>query len=411
MLEHLIQYGRYRKTNPAGDTLTFPLALTLRIKAADNGVAGTVVTLAYTITDRDVDQAESSHVVAVVPPGGGSRDETLLISYDGTNHQLNVGTAGLALNGPDEITQLGFEITYNDTQQINDSATNTDVAFGEQDEHRGNTVDILLMFEAANPNETSADKFLTVKAIVNGRQENNINLNYRASAYDFSDLQFGPNSGSAVSISNIQVYNWDDGGVSANAPFHSELYQMYLRRQQWLGLFQHPDEDYSRYTIDGGLILTDSDNTEFNIIEQLKAMNRTWQDSGSFTAAATDLSVPLPTDTTLSDFLFIEVTWHTGTGTANDNEHRDYTELGSIAAIINAVDDVLILGGRGRGADNYGIEIKTAAITGSSTSISMDIINLNDTSGATLPTGFTNYECKVFYRNICRVNPIEYVKS
>lgn len=113
---------------------------------------------------------------------------------------------------------------------------------------------------------------------------------------------------------------------------------------------------------------------------------RSTQDSQSFTAASS-VTVNLPASTTLSTFIIMEVTWHTGVGTATDNNNRNYTEMGFVPAIINATDDELILGGRGRGADNYGIEVTTAGVTGSSTSLTLDIINLNDTAGATLPAG------------------------
>lgn len=113
--------------------------------------------------------------------------------------------------------------------------------------------------------------------------------------------------------------------------------------------------------------------------------SRSWVESQAFAGVATELTVNLPTNTTLSDFVFVEITWHTGVGTATDNNNRNYTELGSIAAILNASDDELILGGRGRGADNYGIEINTSSVSDSDTSLLMDIINLNDGAGATLP--------------------------
>lgn len=116
------------------------------------------------------------------------------------------------------------------------------------------------------------------------------------------------------------------------------------------------------------------------------AAGRVWQDSQSFTAAAS-VTVTLPTPSTLSSFSFIEITWHTGVGTATDNNNRNYSELGSMAAIINASDAELILGGRGRGAENYGIEVDTTGLTGTETTLTMSIINLNDTAGAALPAG------------------------
>lgn len=113
---------------------------------------------------------------------------------------------------------------------------------------------------------------------------------------------------------------------------------------------------------------------------------RTTQDSQAFTAAAS-VVVTLPASTSLSDFIIMEVTWHTGVGTATDNDNRNYTEMGFVPAIINATDAELILGGRGRGADNFGIEVTTTGVTGATTSLTLDIINLNDVGGATLPAG------------------------
>lgn len=113
---------------------------------------------------------------------------------------------------------------------------------------------------------------------------------------------------------------------------------------------------------------------------------RTTQNAQSFTAASA-VTVSLPASTTLSDFIIMEVTWHTGVGTATDNNNRNYTEMGFVPAIINATDDELILGGRGRGADNYGIEVDTSTIAGTDTSILLTIINFNDQAGATLPAG------------------------
>lgn len=113
---------------------------------------------------------------------------------------------------------------------------------------------------------------------------------------------------------------------------------------------------------------------------------RTNQDAQTFTAAAS-VTITLPVGTTLSTFIIMEVTWHTGVGTATDNNNRNYSEIGYIPAIINATDSELILGGRGRGADNYGIEVTTTGLSGASTSLTLDIINLNDTGGAVLPAG------------------------
>ena len=113
---------------------------------------------------------------------------------------------------------------------------------------------------------------------------------------------------------------------------------------------------------------------------------RTTQNAQAFTPDSS-VTVTLPASTTLSSFIIMEVTWHTGVGTATDNNNRNYTEMGFVPAIINASDNELILGGRGRGADNYGIEVNTTSIAGTDTTIGLTIINFNDQAGATLPAG------------------------
>lgn len=309
------------ENNPAGTPITFPLAVTLLPKLIQGGNAGDQATVAYTITDRDVSQAQTSEVVNLDVPdgaGGGTRDETILIDYDGTNHRLTIGTAGISTNTTQDVAQIGFEATYNDSQQINDSSTNTDVAFGRQDEHRGQTVSIVLLIEATNPFETSADKQLMVKAVVDGYQENNIELNYRESAYDFSDLQFGPNSGDQIAISNIQVYDWNDGGQPVNAPTHAELYRMWQNRDRWFGLFRAPAEDYRDYTVNGGMILTDNDDSTVNVIDRIKALDTTvaglgsvgetvvYQSTGTGTTSGELVnSVALPADYATSQYVHL----------------------------------------------------------------------------------------------------------
>lgn len=256
------------ENNPSGDAISFPLALTLRPKLVEGGDAGTQATVAYTITDRDTNQAESTVVVALNVPGTATtRDETLKLSYNGTTHVLNIATDGISTNTTADVAQIGFEVTYGDSQQVNSSITNTDIAFATQDEHRQRTVDIVLLIEATNPNETTADKQLTIKAVVNGHQENNFDLRVRESAFDFSDIQFGPNTTDQISISNIQIYSYDDSGDPFNTPTHADLYRFYQRRQQWLGLFDSSAEDYREYDVDGGMILTREDGTKLNLVE------------------------------------------------------------------------------------------------------------------------------------------------
>lgn len=302
-------------TSPNGTTITFPLALTLRPKLVQGGTAGDGVTVAYTITDRDVDQAQTSEVVALPIPGSAStQDETLLLEYNATTNVFTISTAGISTNGTNDVSQIGFEVTYNDSAEVNSSVQSRDVPFGRQDEHRGRTVWIILILFATNPFETSADKFLSVKAVVDGNQENDIDLHFRESAFDFSDLQFGPNTGDQVSMANLQVYDFDTGGEPFNTPTHAELYRMGLRRDEYLGLFRPPGEDYRTYTIDGGLVLTRDDamDTTLNVIDAIDAITV----SGSVQVVYAALnnttgsdglvnSVTLPADYADFDFLHV----------------------------------------------------------------------------------------------------------
>ena len=189
-------------------TLPGPTTFTVRFKVVEGGNTSVVKTAEYTVTDRTVTQSQTSQVVATTLPNppGGSRDETILFSYDAGTTTISIGTSGLSQNSTNDVTQLGMEVTYNDTQSLNTSSTSTKQRFGQQDEHRGNTVDILFIIEAQNPNETSSDKRLQLKAVVDGYQENDSELHFRASDYDFSSMKFGPNSGTEVALANIQVY-------------------------------------------------------------------------------------------------------------------------------------------------------------------------------------------------------------
>lgn len=122
------------------------------------------------------------------------------------------------------------------------------------------------------------------------------------------------------------------------------------------------------------------------VISIVKPSRRTWQNSQSFTPGTSRL-INLPVGTTLGDFDFIEVTWHTGTGTASDNIDRDFTELGSMSAILSNPRASIILNGRGRGDANYGIEADTSGIAPTDIFIVLSLINLDDTGGAMLPSG------------------------
>lgn len=265
-------------------TPTFPLALTIRFKTVEaNGTVGPETQLAYTVTDRAVSQSQTSQVVAIsLPtPPGGTRNETITTEYNATTNQVIIGTTGLSQNTTQDVTHLGMEVTFADSLLVNSSNGNRKVRFGEQDEHRQTEVSIVFILEATSANITDADPPLQIVAVINGRQENVLELNYRETNFDFSNLIFGPTtamtnyfysaddkdgadnvlfpgkqsyiSDGSVSISQVQVYDFDTGGNPLNTPTHAELYQMWLHRDRFLGLFNHPNFGSRKFFLDGDL--------------------------------------------------------------------------------------------------------------------------------------------------------------
>lgn len=111
---------------------------------------------------------------------------------------------------------------------------------------------------------------------------------------------------------------------------------------------------------------------------------RTWQDAQAFVAASS-VTVTLPASTTIASFERCAITWHTGVGTASDNANRDYVDYFDFHQIVNHARTLVLLPCRGRGADNYGIQV-TKPLS-SATTLALGIINLNDAGGATLPAG------------------------
>ena len=301
-----------------GGPLTFPLALTLRIKRIVNGEASTLVTDTYTITDRDVSQVLTNQIVNVPLLPSGAADETFGFEYDGTNHQLQITMSQISTNTSSDASQIDFEVTYDDSQDINTSTTSTKQRFATQHDTVGNTVDMVVMVQATFPGETSADKFMDIKVVLDGVQENTDSLNFRASAFDFSNLIMGPDSGENVALSNLQLYAWSNGGDNFNTPTHSNLYQFYLQRNSWFGLFRSAARDYRNYTIDGGMILTKQDDTTVDIISAFDNIQAkvVYEAVNTGTGAGGLLnSIQLPTDYADFDFLYIAerdsagVTW------------------------------------------------------------------------------------------------------
>ncbi len=111
---------------------------------------------------------------------------------------------------------------------------------------------------------------------------------------------------------------------------------------------------------------------------------RSWTDAQTFTPGST-VTVDLPISTTIANYERCAVTWHTGVGTATDNDNRDYVSYFDWHQIVNHTRNEIIIGGRGRGADNFGIQVTKPLST--ATSVTMEIINLNDAGGAVLPAG------------------------
>ena len=357
------------------------------MKVVDNGVTATTDTLlVYAITDRDISQSQTQQVVSTNLPVSGTRDETFTLEYNSTTNVLTIGTTGLSQNGMNLVTRIGIEATHDDARDIETSTTTSDRAVDSTVSVIQNTVSVLCMVEAENPFETSADKRLRLKMIVNGNQENDISLNLRQSDYTSNDLQFGPNSGSAIAMSNLQVWSWDDGGVPFNAPTHAELYRLWQRRDAYLGLLKPPESNYSTYTIDGNVVLTNSDESTRNLIALIDSItNRSWQVAGM--TGTTDVLADLPASTTLADFSFVAIEFNTGQtdASASDNDHRRYSTVVSTRDIINADGTSVNVGGFGRGAENFVINISQAA--GTATQLALEMINLNTTGGAVLPTG------------------------
>lgn len=293
------------ETTPEGNTVSYPLALTLRWKRIQGGSPTSTVTSSFTITDRDVSQTETSEVISIPTLPSGNADETIKFSYNGTTHVLTISTDGISTNTTQDVTQLGMEVTFADSTQINTSSTSSKVRFSTQHDQVGNTVDILIGILATNPVETSADKFLTIKAIIDGHQENNEDLRFRASAYDFSNLIFGPDTTDNVAISNIQVYEWDDAGVPFDAPTHNQLYNFYQNRNSWLGIFIHPNNDHRVYTIDGNLVVTREDDSTLTVGNIRQSIVYQATGVGTGVGELVD-SIDLPSS--YSDFNYLTVT-------------------------------------------------------------------------------------------------------
>lgn len=248
------------ETTFGGNTVTYPLALTVRIlRVQSGGRVGDEVTAAYTITDRDVSQSQTSQVVAVPVLPSGTANETFTFEYDGTNKIFTLGVNGISTNTTNDVSQLSVQVTFNDTQNLNTSNTTEKVRIGPTDGAVGNDISLLFILEPTVANSTG-DRFLSWKGIVNGRQESVVNLNFRESAYDFSNIILGPDGGDDIAGASVQIYEWDDGGIPFDAPTHAELYNLWTRRDAWLGRFLHPDDDFVIFEVNGDIRVVTRDN-------------------------------------------------------------------------------------------------------------------------------------------------------
>lgn len=287
-----------------GNAVTYPLALTISFRRVENGEGVTgAATASYTITDRDVSQAQTTQTVSI-PRATGSADETITFEYNATTKQVIIGTTGISTNGSGDVTQLTFTVGFNDTVEVNESDTASKVRIGPTNGAVGNTISFLFIMEATNPLETSADKFMTFKAVVNGRQENNVDLRRRASNYDFSNMVFGPDSGENVAIAGIQIYEWDDGGTPFNAPTHSELYNLWTQRANWLGRFRAPNYDHLLFDLVGDFRLQNEDDENFFMAPKL--VYPTSGNLGDIDTSTLASSLDL-TDTGYENYAFLHV--------------------------------------------------------------------------------------------------------
>lgn len=385
-IQYLRGVGATSVTYEVSDFITFPKTFTIRFKTVEaNGTVGAQSNLAYTITDREVSQSETSHVVAInLPtPPGGTRNETITTEYDATSHTLTIGTTGLSQNGSQDVTHLGMQVTYDDSVQVNTSSTNNNVNFAQQNTAVGSVVTVVMTlygtFDTGTSADLSTDKFLTVKAVVNGNQENDINLNWRETNFDFSNLQFGPNgavtsyfysdgnspdnilfrgrqsyySNGDISFTGIQVYDWTDNGDPFNTPTHEGLYRMSQRFDDWLGLFVSSTQNYRKYTVGGGLVITDTDNsTTYDLIESINTINaalagltpRYFQVHEATDNNTQESSVTLPTDYLGYNFVVVTlrdagppIEWHT---IVIETRLLSYANLNATDNIVIGSDDL-----------------------------------------------------------------------
>lgn len=114
-------------------------------------------------------------------------------------------------------------------------------------------------------------------------------------------------------------------------------------------------------------------------------IRRSWVNWAGATFDSFTWTVALPTGTTIGDYTFVSFEWHTGTDDTNasGNTDRRFSQMVAAPDIYDADGPNVIIGGIGRGADNYGLQVTTT--TSSATVLTVEIININTTAGAGVP--------------------------
>ena len=351
-----------------------------QVRRYENGAFTGGESFTQSITDRTVDVgATVSSLFSGELSVTHSYDAASSIGFPDTVDAIRISTNN---PGNANISYI-VDAVYSVTEAVQDSSTSAFQTINNVSV--GTEIDLVFILEKENGLNTNANAPLQLKINVNGISDNDFVINLGADDFDFSDVRFGDTADCL--ISNIQIYDFV-APTPFDFPTHSLLNTFYQRRNEWFGLFRNPAFDSRTYTINGELALIDRSGGNQNVTALLKTITtpRTWRDSGSFTSAAS-VTVDLPTDSQLDDFIFISVEWHTGTtdASANDNANRRFAQIGATVDIYDASGPNVIIGAGGRGADSFGVRI--TAGNNEDTSVTLEVINLNTQGGATLPTG------------------------
>lgn len=282
--------------NPAGDNLAFPLTLTFRMRLVTGGQTGAETLVSFVISDRATPVNMNDVTVAMNVPGGGTQDEVFDIAYSEVTHNVTIASDGLSQNGTANVDQIGIEVTFNDTEQINASNTAAEYELARHIEH-DNLITVAIMFFEHDPQETSADKMVGFKVIVNGALIlTNVvgsrfpleSLNFRDSALDFADITIGDASIEDIAFSGVQVYTY----TGATPPTEANVRRMWQLRDRWLGLFRHYTLGYPTFTVDGDIEARDTQgNTRGLVFNADLAANASLQALNAQTTANNAIAV------------------------------------------------------------------------------------------------------------------------